>query len=560
MLEVTRNTYSLYKRDTGNRIIWYVRYWDDQTQSYSSGKSTGQTTKAAAQRQVQKWLLDGKPEAKKKDFKATKNRLISALEKYLKDCDVIKKGEIHETTEIIKLFYTQVTNHKLTSGEKFVDYLYHFWDWNGDYVQGRIERGKKIGKRYVDGCHAKINMHIKPFFNDTLLSDITTLPLEQFMRSIPRRETDPLNGYSTSTINLVMKVIKKALKEAVRLGLLPRDPSNGIELLSEDTEERGILTPDEVSELFNLEWSDERSKLACILGAVSGMRLSEIVGLRFEYLNTKKNVIMVERSYSHYEKRLKGTKTEKSRIIYTDDTIIKLLCDMYNKNPNGDSYIFYGLEQNTPMRSDTVEKHLEKMLAFLFGTEVIKTIDKEWIKLASIIREKTGISSEEMIAIQPNNIDTDNNQIILRYCYSFGLKKIKMCKYSKKKLIQLNTSILQRLITICGKCPNGFIINGADCEKSIDYDSLKPKEFQKLLMAYGEIARRERNISFHGFRHFFNSTIRGTVSDDILRLQTGHMDAKMTDHYDHMTDERGEQLRKAVQTKILPFIPKAAGE
>jgi integrase len=80
-------------------------------------------------------------------------------------------------------------------------------------------------------------------------------------------------------------------------------------------------------------------------------------------------------------------------------------------------------------------------------------------------------------------------------------------------------------------------------------------------MALGEVVRRERNISFHGFRHFFNSTIRGTVSDDILRLQTGHLDEKMTDAYDHMTDDRGNQLRKAMQTKILPFIPKkAAGE
>ena len=51
-------------------------------------------------------------------------------------------------------------------------------------------------------------------------------------------------------------------------------------------------------------------------------------------------------------------------------------------------------------------------------------------------------------------------------------------------------------------------------------------------------------------------SLRGTVSDDILRMQTGHSDEKMTDHYDHMTDERGEQLRKAVQGKILTFISK----
>jgi integrase len=212
------------------------------------------------------------------------------------------------------------------------------------------------------------------------------------------------------------------------------------------------------------------------------------------------------------------------------------------------------------MRYETVEGHLEKMLALLLGTEVKNSIDKEWRKLAKVIAQKTEISAEEMIAIQPDNIDTDHNTITLRYGYSFGLKKIEMRKYPEKRVIQFDTPTLQRLTAICSKSPNGFILSGTERDKPVDIDLLDPKKAKKLLMAYGEIARRERNISFHGFRHFFNSTIRGTVSDDILRLQTGHADAKMTDHYDHITDDRGEQLRKAVQTKILPFIPKVVGE
>ncbi|GHU60358.1 hypothetical protein FACS189444_7020 [Spirochaetia bacterium] len=62
MQEVTRNSYSLYKRESGSRTIWYARFWDDQAQGYSSGRSTGQTTKAAAHRQVQKWLTEDKLE------------------------------------------------------------------------------------------------------------------------------------------------------------------------------------------------------------------------------------------------------------------------------------------------------------------------------------------------------------------------------------------------------------------------------------------------------------------------------------------------------------------
>jgi len=178
MQNVTRNTYSLYKRDSGNRTIWYARFWDDNTQSYSSGRSTGQTTKPAANRVVQKWLSEGLPETTKKDLIATKNRLISAIKKYLEECDIIKKGEITDTQEIIKLFYTQVTNYQLASSEMFVDFLIRFWDWNGDYVQGRLERGKRIGRRYVDGCKNKIELHIKPYFKHIQLNDISTKLLE----------------------------------------------------------------------------------------------------------------------------------------------------------------------------------------------------------------------------------------------------------------------------------------------------------------------------------------------------------------------------------------------
>jgi hypothetical protein len=126
MQDVTRNSYSLYKRETGSRTIWYVRFWDDEIQAYGSGRSTGQTTKPAAHRQVQKWLVEGVPEAKKNDHKASQNRLITAIAKHLEDCGTIKKGEKHEPDEIIKFFYTAVTNQQMASGESFIDYLYRF--------------------------------------------------------------------------------------------------------------------------------------------------------------------------------------------------------------------------------------------------------------------------------------------------------------------------------------------------------------------------------------------------------------------------------------------------
>jgi integrase len=65
--------------------------------------------------------------------------------------------------------------------------------------------------------------------------------------------------------------------------------------------------------------------------------------------------------------------------------------------------------------------------------------------------------------------------------------------------------------------------------------------------------RLKRNITFHSFRYACNSALRGSIPDATLRLATGHADPAMTDHYDHLTDERLADIRKAQETRILRF-------
>jgi integrase len=43
--------------------------------------------------------------------------------------------------------------------------------------------------------------------------------------------------------------------------------------------------------------------------------------------------------------------------------------------------------------------------------------------------------------------------------------------------------------------------------------------------------RRERNITFHSWRYFYNSLLRGRIHDSKLQRLTGHKTDEMTEHY-----------------------------
>ena len=108
------------------------------------------------------------------------------MRKMLIETEAVGKTGIYEDAELIKLFYTHVTNDKLSGRETLVEYLNRFWDWNGDYVRSRHERKKSIGQKYVSSCLSHIKLHIVPCFKNTLLCDVTAKSLNDFMQSIPR--------------------------------------------------------------------------------------------------------------------------------------------------------------------------------------------------------------------------------------------------------------------------------------------------------------------------------------------------------------------------------------
>ena len=101
-------------------------------------------------------------------------------------------------------------------------------------------------------------------------------------------------GRGTRTIRLIHSVLHSALEHALRLGLISRNPSHGAILPRKKYREMAIFNEEQVS-MFLIAASTSRFKLLYQLALATGMRQSELLGLKWEDVDWIKGTINVQR-------------------------------------------------------------------------------------------------------------------------------------------------------------------------------------------------------------------------------------------------------------------------
>jgi len=87
---------------------------------------------------------------------------------------------------------------------------------------------------------------------------------------------------------------------------------------------------------------------------------------------------------------------------------------------------------------------------------------------------------------------------------------------------------------------NNFVFFGSKPDLPIGKKTVE-EHFNKSVEAILKIdheERKNRKITFHGWRHFFNTMLRGNIPDHALRELTGHRNEEMTDRYSKITEEQ----------------------
>ncbi|MBI3024970.1 MAG: tyrosine-type recombinase/integrase [Candidatus Tectomicrobia bacterium] len=136
--------------------------------------------------------------------------------------------------------------------------------------------------------------HLVPAFEKFFLDEIAK-------RDIDRMLAEKAKGLSTASINRLIALLSKMFNDAVRWGYLAESPVKHIQKLHEEPQGFTFLESNEVTKLL------EHAGLlyGLILGGLmTGMRMGELLGLKWSQVNLKRGTIVLYR-----------TKSKKPRIV-----------------------------------------------------------------------------------------------------------------------------------------------------------------------------------------------------------------------------------------------------
>ena len=119
--------------------------------------------------------------------------------------------------------------------------------------------------------------------------------------------------------------------------------------------------------------------------------------------------------------------------------------------------------------------------------------------------------------------------------HSFDLQDgLKSTKTGQVREIPITGKMARWLTRLTKIRSAGFVFSATDGDTPLYYKRITAELYQALLkIGIADKERRLRNLSFHSWRHFYNSLLRGRIPERKLQRLTGHRSLAMTERYSH---------------------------
>lgn len=244
----------------------------------------------------------------------------------------------------------------------------------GDWMETWIEKYKapKLAPSTLYSYKSHFRLHIKPVIGDIPLKKLTTYQIQRTLDGI---------GCSHSTFIKNYNIINAALKRAVDIGMMTRNPCIGINFPADDKKEMRVLTKEEQKRFIQcLDGEYYRPMFLTYL--YTGMRAGEVTPLTWKDVNLKEKTISVNKkaimigNYETHKAVLEVQnfcKTKAStRVITITDGLVRVLTEQkaelqkrakyFETKWSEDSLVFPNTNGNV-QNSRNIQKILERVMA-----------------------------------------------------------------------------------------------------------------------------------------------------------------------------------------------------
>jgi integrase len=174
--------------------------------------------------------------------------------------------------------------------------------WLKDCVRGTVRQST------YDRDSLLLDKHVVPAIGHRKLKKLTPLDLQGLYR-------DRLDsGLSASTVHKIHAILHKALSQAVRWHMVPRNPTEAVKPPRPAPKEMRPLSPEEARRLLEAA-SGDRLEALYVLAVTTGMRQGELLALKWEDVGLEDRVLSVRRTLTREGGRVAfgEPKTKKSR-------------------------------------------------------------------------------------------------------------------------------------------------------------------------------------------------------------------------------------------------------
>ena len=257
-----------------------------------------------------------------------------------------------------------------TSNLTLGDYLNH-------WVHGSVRDSVK--QRTFENYEGVVRKHLIPALGRIKLKALSPAHVQEFYRF----KID--SGLSAGSVRNIHATLHKALKQAVRWGLIPRNVTEATTAPRSIKKEMQPLTPDHARILLDAARGD-RFEALYVLAITTGLRRGELLGLRWQDVDLKRGYLQVRQQLIRTKKGLSFTtpKGSKSRSVKLTQRAVESLkshrkCQLEDKlrlvGLWQDTDLVFTTRRGTPFHPDSLTKRSFEPLMKRAGLPPIRLHD-----------------------------------------------------------------------------------------------------------------------------------------------------------------------------------------